>query len=144
MVSKSAPPADYAGVPLPEVQIITNRLLGADTTEKVLNALDRIPHIRQINMTGESLPKTINSGPGKGLPNNHSERRVIHVGGRELELRYLVGGFYIELDVEDEETLDGVLEEIKVACNAYIEHGYTLTVGRYSKYKPTLHDYRSA
>lgn len=144
MVSKSAPPADYAGVPLPEVQIITNRLLGAETTEKVLNALDRIPHIRQINMTGESLPKTINSGPGKGLPNNHSERRVIHVGGRELELRYLVGGFYIELDVEDEETLDGVLEEIKVACNAYIEHGYTLTVGRYSKYKPTLHDYRSA
>lgn len=144
MVSRSAPPTDYAGVPLPEVQIITNRLLSAETTEKVLNALDTIRHIRQINMTGESLPKTINSGPGKGLPNNHSERRVIHVGGREVELRYLVGGFYIELDVEDEQTLDEVLEEIKVACNANIEHGYTLTVGRYSKYKPTLHDYRSA
>ena len=32
------PAADYAGKPLPEVQIITNRLLSADTTEKVLNA----------------------------------------------------------------------------------------------------------
>ncbi len=143
MSSSTAPPADYAGVPLPEVQIITTRLLGADTTEKVLNALDSIADIRQINMTGESIPKNINSGPGKGLPNNHTERKVINVGGQEVELRYLVGGFYIELDVEDEETLDKRVEEIKEACNRTIEHGYTLTVGRFSKYKPTLHDYRS-
>ncbi len=139
----NSPTADYAGVPLPEVQIITNRLLSAETTEVVLNALDVIPDIRQINMTGESLPKTINSGPGKGLPNNHSERKVIKVGGRDVELHYLVGAFYIELSVDDEETLEKRLEEIKDACNRTIEHGYTLTVGRFSKYKPTLHDYRS-
>ncbi len=144
MSSTTAPAADYAGVPLPEVQIITNRLLSADTTEKVLNALDVISGIRQINMTGESLPKTINSGPGKGLANNHSERKIIHVGGQEVELRYLVGGFYIELEVEDEAELDAKLEEIKAACNSTIEHGYSLQVGRYSKYRPTLHDYRSA
>ena len=144
MSSTTAPAADYAGVPLPEVQIITNRLLSADTTEKVLNALDVISGIRQINMTGESLPKTINSGPGKGLANNHSERKIIHVGGQEVELRYLVGGFYIELEVEDEAELDAKLDEIKAACNSTIEHGYSLQVGRYSKYRPTLHDYRSA
>ena len=144
MSSTTTPAADYAGVPLPEVQIITNRLLSADTTERVLNALDVISGIRQINMTGESLPKTINSGPGKGLANNHSERRIIHVGGQEVELRYLVGGFYIELEVEDEAELDAKLEEIKAACNSTIEHGYTLQVGRYSKYRPSLHDYRSA
>ena len=89
----SNPPADYAGVPLPEVQIITNRLLSADTTEVILNKLDVIEGIRQINMTGESLPKTINSGPGKGLPNNHTERKVINVNGREVELRFIVGAF---------------------------------------------------
>ncbi len=144
MSSTTTPKADYAGVPLPEVQIITNRLLSADSTEKVLNALDVISGIRQINMTGESLPKTINSGPGKGLANNHSERKVIHVGGQEVELRYLVGGFYIELEVEDGSELDAKLEEIKAACNSTIEHGYTLQVGRYSKYRPSLHDYRSA
>ena len=140
----SNPPADYAGVPLPEVQIITNRLLSAETTEIVLNRLDAIKGIRQINMTGESLPKTINSGPGKGHENNHSERRVIHVGGHEVELRYLVGAFYIELEVEDEEELEVRLDQIKAACNENIEHGYTMQVGRYSKYRPTLHDYRSA
>lgn len=144
MSSYTAPAADYAGVPLPEVQIITNRLLSAETTEKVLNALDTIKGIRQINMTGESLPKTINSGPGKGLPNNHTERKVIHVGGQEVELRYLVGGFYIELEVEGDEELDDILELIKAACDENIEHGYSLQVGRYSKYRPTLHDYRSA
>lgn len=143
MSSTSAPSADYAGRPLPEVQIVTNRLLSAESTESVLNALDPIPGIRQINMTGESLPKTINSGPGKGLENNHSERKIIRVGNQEVELRYLVGGFYIELDVEDEEELDARLEDIKAACNATIEHGYTLQVGRYSKYRPSLHDYRS-
>ena len=143
MSSPTAPAADYAGVPLPEVQIITNRLLGADTTEAVLNALDVIADIRQINMTGESLPKNINSGPAKGLPNNHTERKVIKVGGQDVELRYLVGAFYIELAVDDEATLDAGIEEIKAACDRTIEHGYTLTVGRFSKYKPTLHDYRS-
>lgn len=139
----SNPPADYAGVPLPEVQIITNRLLGAGTTELILNKLDVIKGIRQIQMTGESIPKTINSGPGKGLPNNHTERKIIHVNGREVELRYLVGAFYIELDVEDEAELDAKLEEIKAVCDESIEFGYVLNVGRYSKYKPTLHDYRS-
>ena len=143
MSSTSTPAADYAGVPLPEVQIITNRLLSADTTEKVLNALDPRSGIRQINMTGESLPKTINRGPGKGLPNNHSERKVIHVGKQEIELRYLVGGFYIELLVDDEKELDQKIEEIKAACDGTIADGYTLTLGRFSKFKPSMHDYRS-
>jgi methyl-coenzyme M reductase subunit D len=144
MTASTKPTAEYAGKPLPEVQIITNRLLSADTTEKLLNALDVIPDIRQINMTGESLPKIIGNGPGKGLENNHSERKIIHVGGKEVELRYLVGGFYIELEVDDEEVLDARLDQIKAACNEHIEHGYTMQVGRYSKYRPTLHDYRSA
>lgn len=143
MSSTSTPATDYAGVPLPEIQIITNRLLSAGTTEKVLNALDPITGIRQINMTGESLPKTINSGPGKGLPNNHSERKVIHVGEQEIELRYLVGGFYIELLVEDEAELEKKIEEIRAACDSTIPFGYSLEVGRYSKFKPSMHDYRS-
>lgn len=135
---------DYAGIPLPEVQIITNRLLSANTTEAILNALNTIQNIRQINMTGENLPRVINSGPGKGLINNHTERRMIRVGGREIELCYLVGAFYIELDVKTEEELKKRVDDIKATCNSLIGCGYTLQVGRYSKYKPTLRDYRSA
>jgi len=133
---------DYAGIPLPEVQIFSNNLLGAETTEKVLNALDKIDHIRQINMTGEGLSKDIKSGPAKGTPNNHSERKVIKVGDNEVQLRYLVGAFYIELDVENEEMLEATVEKIRKACTKTMPLGFSLTVGRYSKYKKTLRDYK--
>lgn len=136
------PAAEYAGIPLPEVEVFSNRLLGADTTEKVLNAFDVIPHIRQINMTGESISKNIGSGPAKGMPNNHSERKVIKVGGRDVELRYLVGAFYIELDVCDEETLDSVVDQIDNACKQILEHGYSIKIGRFNKYRDSMTDYR--
>jgi len=138
------PPVDYANVPLPEVRIMTNRLLSAKTTEAVLNAIDPIPHIRQVNMTGESLPAVIGSGPGKGLPNNHTERQVINVAGREVELRCLVGAFYIELEVDDTDMLEATVKTIRAACDKTIPDGYSLDIGRYSKYKPSLNDYRSA
>ncbi len=138
------PPVDYANVPLPEVRIMTNRLLSAKTTEAVLNAIDPIEHIRQVNMAGESLPKTINSGPGKGLDNNHTERQLITVAGREVELHCLVGAFYIELSVDDADMLEATVEKIRKACDEHIPDGYSLEIGRYSKYRPSLNDYRSA
>ncbi len=138
----SKPAAEYAGVPLPEVEVFSNRLLSVETTEKVLNALDGIECIRQINMTGESLPRTINSGPNKGIENNHTERKIIKVAGRDVEIRYLVGAFYIELAVEDEEQLDSAVEKIKKAVDPLLQFGYSLNVGRYMKFRDSLTDYR--
>ncbi len=138
----SNPPAEYAGVPLPEVRITTNRLLSAETTEKVLNAFEEIEHIRQINVSGESLPSKINSGPNKGLDNNHTQRRFVKIGGKEVELTKLVGNFFIELDVEDDKVLEETVGKIKAVCDENIEHGFNLEIGRYSKYRPTLNDYR--
>ena len=133
---------NYAGVPLPEVWIQYERLLMAESTEKVLNALVGVDKIRQINLKGESLPATINSGPNKGLPNNHSERRMIKFGDKEIELKHLVGDFYIELAVDNQEELDAKVKEIDEAIKGVVPFGYNITVGRYSKYRPSLHDYR--
>ena len=138
------PTVEYASVPLPEVRIMTNRLLSAESTERILNAIDGIENIRQVNMSGESIPATVGSGPGKGLPVNHTERRTISVGGREVELRCMVGAFYIELLVDDADQLEATVAEIRKACDKTIADGYTVEVGRYSKYRPTLNDYRSA
>ena len=135
--------ASYAGVPLPEVRISTQRLLLAETTEKVLNAIVTVKDIRQINLKGESLPATINSGPNRGIANNHSERRMIKYGDKEIELKHLVGDFYIELAVEDEEQLEAKVKEIDAAVKPILKDiGYGIDVGRYSKYRPTLHDYK--
>ena len=128
----------YAGTPLPEVKVFTNRLLSADTTEKVVNALIKLEHVRQINICGESLPLTVKSGPHTGIPVNHPERKVIKVDGEDVELTKLVGGFYIELNAECD--VDKVVEEIRKACDRTIKVGYSLEVGRYSKYRPTLTD----
>ena len=133
---------NYAGVPLPEVWIQYERLLMAESTEKVLNALVGVEKIRQINLKGESLPATINSGPHKGIENNHSERRVIKFGDREVELKHLVGDFYIELAVDNQEELEAKVKEIDAAIKGVVPFGYNITVGRYSKYRPSLHDYR--
>ena len=140
MEKSSRPPElKYAGEPLPEVVIFTNRLLSADTTEKVLNALiARVGHIRQMNIKGEHLPMKVKSGPHTGIPVNHPERKVIKVDGEDVELTKLVGGFYIELNAECD--VDKVVEEIRKACDRTIKVGYSLEVGRYSKYRPTLTD----
>ena len=135
--------ASYAGVPLPEVRISTQRLLLAETTEKVLNAIVTVKDIRQINLKGESLPATINSGPNRGIANNHSERRMIKYGDKEIELKQLVGDFYIELAVENEEQLKARVDELDAAVKPILKDiGYGIDVGRYSKYRPTLHDYK--
>ena len=133
---------NYAGVPLPEVWIQYERLLMAESTEKILNALVGVEKIRQINLKGESLPATINSGPHKGIDNNHTERRVIKFGDKEVELKHLVGDFYIELAVENQEELDAKVKEIDEAIKGVVPFNYTISVGRYSKYRPSLHDYR--
>ncbi len=142
-MSTDSSQASYAGVPLPEVRISTQRLLLAETTEKVLNAIFNVKDIRQINLKGESLPATINSGPNRGIANNHSERRMIKYGDKEIELKHLVGDFLIELAVEDEEQLEARVKEIDAAVKPILKDiGYGIDVGRYSKYRPTLHDYK--
>ena len=139
-----SPTVDYANVPLPEVRVMTHRLLSAETTEKILCDIDTIENLRQINMSGESLPRTITSGPAKGNLNNHTERKVINVNGHDVELHCLVGAFYIELSVTDEAELESTVGKIRAAFDRTIPDGYTIDIGRYSKYRPSLHDYRSA
>ena len=140
-MSKSTKPSKptYAGTPLPEVKIFTNRLLSADTTEKVLNELVKVEHIRQMNIHGEYLPETVKSGPNKGIPVNHPDRKSIKFGDKEIVLTNMVGSFFVE--IESEEFVEETVAKIKEICDRTIVHGYTMDVGRYSKYKPTLTDY---
>lgn len=133
---------NYAGVPLPEVKISYERLLMADSTEKVINRLVGISKIRQINLKGESIPATVNSGPNRGIENYHTERKTIKFGDSEVELRHLVGDIYLELAVEDEKELEAKVEEIDGAVKGAVPIPYIIEVGRYTKFKPTLHDYK--
>jgi methyl-coenzyme M reductase subunit D len=135
MTSTNAPEA----VPLPEILIFPNRLLKAETTEKLLNRIYEVPHVRQVNIAGEGLPAVLSSGPNKGMANEHPERRVITVKGKQVELRLLVGRVFVEID--DIDYVQQSLEEIDKICTELLPFGFNLEVGRYSKYRPTVTDY---
>ena len=109
----SVPTEDkYTGKDYPQIWISTDRLLSAQSTESVLNLLAEdefiLSHVRRFDIKGESIPATINSGPNRGIANNHSERRIIRFGKQEIELTKAVGDFYLELLVKDEAELDEV------------------------------------
>lgn len=127
-------------VPLPEILIFPNRLLSAETTEKLLNKVYEVPHVRQVNISGEGIPAVLGSGPGKGLPNVHPERKTITVKGKEVELRLLVGRVFVEID--DIDNVQQALEKIEEICKDVLPFGFNLEVGRYSKYRPTVTDYK--
>ena len=130
----------YANIPLPEVMIYPHRLLSAETTEKLLNRIYEVPHVRQVNLSGEGLPTQVNFGPHTGLPMDHPQRRTINVKGREVELELQVGRIFVEID--DIDHLQGALDEIEEVCQEILTFGFSLEVGRYSKYKPTIADFR--
>jgi methyl-coenzyme M reductase subunit D len=127
-------------VPLPEILIFPARLLKAETTEKLLNAVYEVPHVRHVTVSGESLPEILSSGEGKGLPNEHPERRKIKVKGSEIELRLLVGRIFVE--VEDVDFVNDVEAKVEEICKELLPFGFSLEVGRYSKFKPTVTDYK--
>jgi len=126
-------------VPLPEIMIMPTRLLHATTTEKLINRIYEVKHVRQITCQGEGLPEMITMGPAAGLPVDHEERRKIKVKGKETQLRVLVGRVFVEID--DIDNVKAALSKIEVICEELLPFGFELEVGRYSKFKPTTTDY---
>jgi methyl-coenzyme M reductase subunit D len=126
-------------VPLPEIMIMPSRLLSAETSEKLINRIYDVKHVRKVNCQGEGLPEKITQGPAAGLPVDHTGRKRIKVKGKETELRILVGRIFVEID--DIDNVKEALEEIEVICEELLPFGFDLEVGRYSKFKPTVTDY---
>jgi len=127
-------------VPLPEIQIFTERLLLADTTEVLLNRLHDVKNVRRITVQGEDLPAIMKMGPGTGGPVNHPERRVINVAGEEVELTVQVGRVLVEIG--DIDFVPQALKDVEEVCKEVLPFGFNLEVGRYSKFRPTTSDYK--
>ena len=127
-------------VPLPEVMVVPARLLSASTTEKLVNKIRKVRNVRQITVSGEDLPSKVSWGPGKGLRIDHDERREINYGGREMELTVQVGRIFAEID--DIDRVQKAVKEIEAICEEFLPFGFQLEVGRYSKYRPTVTDYK--
>lgn len=112
------------------------RFLYPETAEKFLNGICKEGVVRRMTLNGPRLPATVTEGPGRGLPNPHPGRRIIHVGGEEFELQVQVGTIILELENRD------AIPVIRQVCDeVFVNFSYTLQEGKFMKSQMTVSDY---
>jgi methyl-coenzyme M reductase subunit D len=108
-----------------DIEIFPHRLLSADTTERLLNGLDKIDGVKRMVLQGQRLP------PEPGNP----DRRVITVKGEEIDLQVKTGRVLMEIDTE--ETID----EVREVCEEHLPFGYNIHVGMFIRKQRTVTDH---
>lgn len=125
-----------SSAPCPQCKIVPLRLLGPDTTERLLNKILEVGGIRRVLLNGHNIPLIIPYGPARGIANETTLRRSISVKGTDFNLRLQVGD--ITLEVYDASTI----EAIKERCDDFFtEFPYQLYTGTFMKFEASLADY---
>jgi len=120
----------------PQCRIVTERFLNPETTEEILNRLVAIEGIRRIIINGPNIPQLVPYGPARGLPNPHSARAQIIVGGSEVDLRVQVGTILLELETRD------IVPLIDEACReVFTKFTFGIKEGKFMRSTPTQTDY---
>ena len=78
-----------------DIEIFPHRVLGSDTTEKLLNDLESLEDVKRTVIHGPRFPKTEET-----LPPQYRERRVIQVNGEDVVLQVKTGRIFVELTME--------------------------------------------
>ena len=114
-----------------DIEIFPHRVLGSDTTEKLLNDLESIEDVKRTVIHGPRFPKTEET-----LPPKYRERRVITVNGEEVTLQVKTGRIFVELSMES------TIKEIEEVCKKNIPYGFDINQSRtnYIRKEPTVSD----
>ena len=120
----------------PQCRIVPMRLLGPDTTRRLLNRIILVQGIRRILLNGQNLPLVVPYGPARGQKNENSLRRTVEIAGNAVELHVQVGT--IILEVED----PIVFEKIREICEVFfVDFSYYIQEGTFIKTSPSVVDY---
>ncbi|MCL2114994.1 MAG: methyl-coenzyme M reductase operon protein D [Methanobrevibacter sp.] len=112
-----------------DIEVFPHRVLGTDTTEKLLNGIECIEDVKKTVIQGPRLPpEDPNENP------RYAERRKITVNGKEIELKVKTGRIFVE--ISNESTID----EIKGICTKYIPFGFDINIGKYIRTQKTVSD----
>ena len=114
-----------------DIEIFPHRVLGSDTTEKLLNDLEAIDDVKRTVIHGPRFPKTEES-----LPPQYRERRVITVNGEDIALQVKTGRIFVEL------TMESTIKEIEDVCKKNIPYGFDINQDRtnYIRKEKTVSD----
>jgi len=112
-----------------DIEVFPHRVLGADTTEKLLNGIESISDVKRTVIQGPRLPpKDPNEDPRYG------ERRKITVNGKEIDLKVKTGRIFVE--ISNESTID----EIRGICDECLNFGFDINIGKYIRTQKTVSD----
>jgi len=112
-----------------DIEIFPHRVLGADTTEKLLNGIEGIDDVKRSVIQGPRLPpEDPNENP------KYADRRQITVNGKVIDLKVKTGRVFVE--ISNESTID----EIREICNEHIPFGFDINIGKYIRTQKTVSD----
>ena len=114
-----------------DIEIFPYRVLGSDTTERLLNQIESLDDVRRTVIHGPRFPKTEES-----LPEKYRERRVININGENVILQVKTGRIFVEL------TMESTIDEIEKICNEEIPYGFDInqTKTKYIRDQKTVSD----
>lgn len=101
-----------------DIEIFPHRILGADTTEKLLNDIESLDSVKRTVIQGPRLP------PQDAIDRKYGDRRIINVNGEDIELKVKTGRIFVELYEES------AIDEIEVICNEHIANGFDINTSR--------------
>jgi methyl-coenzyme M reductase subunit D len=101
-----------------DIELFPHRILGTDTTEKLLNDLESLESVKRTVIQGPRLP------PQDEIDRIYGDRRIIVVNGEEIELKVKTGRIFVEL--YDESGID----EIRVICDEHITTGFDINTSK--------------
>ena len=88
-----------------DIEIFPYRVLGSDTTEKLLNDIESLEDVKRTVIHGPRFPKTEET-----LPPQYRERRVININGEDVVLKVKTGRIFVEL------TMESTVKKIEEIC----------------------------
>jgi methyl-coenzyme M reductase subunit D len=107
-----------------DIEIFPHRLLSADTTESLLNALDELDGVKKIVLQGQRLPSDA----------ANPDHKKITIKGEEVDLQVKTGRVLME--IEDEETIDAIRQK----CEDNLSFGFNVHVGTFIRKQKTVSD----
>ena len=102
-----------------DIEVFPYRVLGSDTTEKLLNDLESLEDVKRTVIQGPRFPK------GEAtLPPQYRERRVINVNGEDVVLQVKTARIFLEI------TLESTIDKVKQICEKHIPFGFDINQDR--------------
>ena len=92
-----------------DIEIFPYRVLGSDTTEKLLNDLESLEDVKRTVIHGPRFPKGEET-----LPPQYRERRVIQINGEDVVLQVKTARIFLEI------TMESTIKEVEQICEKHI------------------------